>query len=160
MRQLIVAVAILAVSGDVLARSTADTCDSSEGILMQALEIAYTEDPPSKIDKAIDFMTFVNAMPADELALLDDKAIQGIALLLHDSEYWVKIYAAMTLGIIGPKARMALPELEAMNQTLVEPRDPDDVVASSIDGKAAITAAIQSINGVSTPPSASSLKTD
>lgn len=125
-----------------------DKCLSEQHLLHDALEIAYERNLVSKRQMAYEFIDSVNSIPDAELARLSDDTIDGIAMLLREPDYWVKVYAAMALGVIGPRAARALPQLQETSRSLVEPLKAGQVVLPSLDGKKAVRSAIAHIQGV------------
>lgn len=68
---------------------------------------------------AYHLMLRIGQMPSDEL---DEKTITDIAVLLEDRDDSVRAWIAASLGVIGPKAKKAIPALEkALNKIKCSP---------------------------------------
>lgn len=89
----------------------------------------------------------VKRMHRRDLDRLDLRVVDAISALLRDDDDTVRLYAAVALGDIGPRARTALP---ALNDALTHPAPPlpgPIPLRPDLGSDAAIPMAIKKING-------------
>lgn len=150
-KKTLVAIALLFCAHSPASALSGSSCRINEDLLFRALSIAYETEEVSRTEKTIELMNSVDSLSPSEMRKLDDRTIQGITLLLKDKNHWVKVYAAMALGIVGPKAIGSVPALEAARSSLVEPVAPGQLILSPVDGKLEFDRAIKAIRGVIPP---------
>ena len=84
---------------------------SSTAILTKIRDIKNNSDEIGRVASAKDLADLISAMPEAKRRRLSNAEIDSIATLLFDCDDGVRMYAAIVLGNIGPRASRVLAQL-------------------------------------------------
>jgi hypothetical protein len=127
LRHGIVATALLASLAHCAELKAAPNAD--EAILLRVAEVLHPPAGQDVSDMAYRLFAAMHDLTEEQAASLQDSTIDSIASLLPSEDDMVEIYVAHALGVLGRRARRALPALRAARDRYVEPPPSEGLLA-------------------------------
>lgn len=129
-------------------------CDTKESALLaQVIDAGSELDPSLARSKSEELAKSFAVLSEDAEFKLTEEVTKALALLLANRDETVQMYSASSLGYFGPRAKPALPYLQAALESLRrQPKTGSGLmIASSVSAESEIVAAIRSIKGEDAP---------
>jgi hypothetical protein len=124
--------------------NAADKSDAVTAKIEEMIKDIKADNSWHRMEQAQRLMGFLLQQDQSVVQSLDDEAIDDIAALLSDDDDGVRLWAAGALGLIGPRAKRAIPALE---RALKNAELPPGAAVTGVWSGSAIQIALNRITG-------------